>query len=140
MDILEKILDGAEVTLRNGWEYRRLEEYEGNEPGVILGVFRRTDISGWYVIAHDYQGRVVINPGMGSTVVLSDLELVLKQRKFLVKVRRTVVEDAYVEVEAVDRDEALENAAEVAEEMYHELEWDEYNTEYEALEVKREVI
>lgn len=144
MDVLEKMIEGeVEFKLRNGCEYERLENHEGQEPGLILGVYRVDEFSGWNVIVHDYQGRALI-PGYvvlttTASTALSNFDLVPKTRKFLVKVRRTVVEEALVEVEGIDGDDALETAAEVAEDMRYDLEWEEYNTEYEAQEVKREL-
>lgn len=143
MDVLKKMIEGdTEFKLRNGYEYVRIEDYEGQAPGLILGVYRVDEFSGWNVIVHDYQGRALVPVYVSSTTfsaALSQFDLVPKMRKFLVRVRRTVVEDALVEVDATDDDDAMENAAEVAENYHHDLDWEEYNTEYEAQEVKREL-
>lgn len=137
-DILRMLGDGVEVRMRNDWEYQRLEQYEGQQPGVILGVYRRDDESGWRVISHDYKGRVIDADGMPAPNSKA-LELVPAKRKYLIEVERTVVERAQVEVEAIDEDTACEEACEVAEEYRHDLTWEEYNTDYEVRRVLKEL-
>ena len=143
MNIMDHLIEGNPVKLRNGWEYERIEQYEGQHPGIIIGVYRPSDVSGWTPIAHTEDGKIVIPPFVqadtGGLHTSRDFDLVPGMRKFIIKVRRVVTEDAVVEVEATSQDEAEDAATDVAEDNKYDLEWEEYNTDYEMLRVLKEV-
>lgn len=141
MSIINHIEEGNDVMLKCGWEYERLEVYEGADPGIILGVYKRDGEGGYRLIAHDSEGRVVHADGVKFADMTygqrEDLKLTPVKRKFKVKIKRIVTETAWVDVEALDADNAEEEAIAYAEENYRDIDWDEYDTpEFETLSTK----
>jgi len=137
INIVDIIEEGGDVRLAGDWEYERFELYQGVEPGVILGVYRLSGDDGYRLIAHDRYGNVVHADGKPGNAVSSLLELVPVKRKFLITVRRTLVQDAEVEIEAANEDVAMEEVCEVAEDNRYDLDWEEYSSEYEVQRVIR---
>lgn len=141
MDILDIIENGGDVHLKNGYEYERLEQYEGAEPGIILGVYKRDGEGTYRLIAHDRYGRLVHadgkTPDRLTPFDVADFTLMPDKRTFSVLVQRTVIERAWVEVEAIDSEEAEADAVTYAEDNYRDIDWDEYcDPEYEAMQSK----
>ena len=87
-DILTIIEDGGDVQLKNGdnYEYEQLSQYEGNDPGLILGVYKHSLDSGYRLIAHDRYGNVVHADGRATDRLKlserTDLALVPVKRAF----------------------------------------------------------
>lgn len=141
-DILDIIENGGDVHLANSsYEYERLEQYDGNDPGIILGVYKHNLDHGYRLIAHDREGNVVHADGRGTDrLTLSEranLALVPEKRTFSIVVMRTTLETARVEIEAVDAEEAETEAVTYAEDNHRDIDWAEYTEpEFEAMQVK----
>lgn len=142
-DICEIIENGGDVHLKNNgsYEYECLDRYEGNDPGIILGVYKHNVDHGYRLIAHDRYGNVVHADGRATDRLSlgerSDLALVPEKRTFSVLVQRTTVERAWVEIEAVDEETAEADAVTYAEDNYRDSDWDEHaEPEFEAMQVK----
>lgn len=128
-DVIGIIEDGGEVKLHNGYDYERLDQYQGVEPGIILGVYRKDGEDGYHVIAHDHRGRVVFIDGLTrdrlTPMQIDAFALEPIKRKFVFEVKRTRVDYATIEVEATSQDEAEDELPEVAEGCHLDIDWDE---------------
>lgn len=144
MDILDIIENGDDVQLKNGWEYERLEMYEGAEPGLLLGVYKIDGEGSYRLIAHDRDGVVVHADGKSyDRLTVSEsraLQLVPVKRPFKVKLKRIAIGYAWVDIEATDAEDAESEATKYAEDNYRDIDWaeDDEEPEYEAVQVKED--